>query len=166
MFPFKQTFPTPKERTPWVNTCEFIIVHHTWTGEWTIKWVLDGLYKRDDYASCHFVVDTNGDAYKIWDPKDILWHAGESEWKWKKDMNKYSMGIEIVWPLSDGWFTPQQKNTVKDLIQHLMASFNIKPENVLRHKDIAPNRKWDVSDTFWKVDTWSDYQNTLIKEAK
>lgn len=164
MFPFKQTFPKPKEHTQWVNTCEYIIVHHTGTGEWTIKWVLDGLYKRDDYASCHFVVDTNGDAYKIGDPKDILWHAGESSWKWKKDMNKYSVWIEIIWQLADGGFTAQQKNTVRELTQHLMAALNISPENVLRHKDIAPKRKVDVADSFWKVDSWADYQKSLIKK--
>ena len=149
MYPFKQTFPTPAEHTPWKNTCEYIIIHHTWTWEWTIKWVLDWLYKRDDYASCHFVIDTNGDAYKIWNPTDILWHAWESSWWKRKDMNKYSLWIEVIWPLSDGWFTSYQKVAVKKLIQHLMSAFKIPKENVLRHKDIAPKRKWDISDTFF-----------------
>lgn len=72
---FKQTFPTPSEHTQGVNTCEFIVLHHTATGEGTIKGVLDGLYRRADYASCHYTVDTNGDVYKIGEDKNILWHA-------------------------------------------------------------------------------------------
>lgn len=163
MFPFKDTFPTPKEHTTWINTCEYIILHHTATKEGTIKWVLDWLYKRDDFASCHFVVDVNGDAYKIGEPKDILWHAWVSEWKWKTNLNNYSVWIEIIGPLSDWGFTDAQRTTVFWLTQHLMAVLNIPKENVLRHKDIAPKRKTDVADSFWnnKYKTYQDYINTL-----
>lgn len=150
MFPFKQTFPTPVEHTKGINTCQYICLHHTGTKEWTIKGVLDGLYRRADYASCHFVVDANWDCYKIWDPKDILWHAGVSSW-WKlTDMNNHSIGIEVIWPLSDWWFTKEQKIMTKRLVQHLMWAFKIPMEHVLRHRDIAPKRKVDIADTFWK----------------
>lgn len=163
MFPFKSSFPTPEEHSNGVNSTEFIILHHTWTKEGTIKWVLDGLYKRQDFASCHFVVDTNWDAYKIGEPKDILWHAGESKWKWKKDLNKYSVGIEILWPLTNWWFTDAQRQTVYWLVCHLMSVLKIPKENVIRHKDIAPKRKTDVADSFWnnKYKTYAEYVNTL-----
>lgn len=162
-FPFKKTFPTPSEYSPWINTCEYIILHHTWTNEWTIQWVLNGLNKRLDYASCHFVVDINWDVYKIWDPKDILWHAWVSSWKWKTDINKYSVWIEIIWPLSDWWFTQEEKTSVFWLTQHLMAVLNIPKENVLRHKDIAPKRKTDIADSFWnwKYKSYIEYVNML-----
>ena len=162
-FPFKSTYPTPTECSSGINSCEFIILHHTGTQEGTIKWVLDWLYKRADYASCHFVVDVNWDAYKIGNPTDILWHAGESTWNWKKDLNKYSMGIEIIWPLKNGGFTQAQRTTVKWLISHLMKVYNIPKENVLTHKMIAPKRKVDVDDSFWnnKFKTYKDYQNSL-----
>lgn len=149
MFKFKQTFPRPNEFTAWVNTCEYIVLHHTWTGEWSEKGVIDWLYKRNDYASCHFLISTNGDAFKFGDPKDILWHAGESSWKWKKDMNKYSVGIEVIWPLMNGGFTSEEKLTLRKLVQHLMFALNIPKENVIRHKDIAPGRKIDPLDSLF-----------------
>lgn len=163
MFPFKKTFPSPDERSKGINTKQFIIVHHTATQEGTIKGVLDGLYRRPDYASCHFTVDTNGDAYKIGSPDDILWHAGESQWGKFVMMNNYSLGIEIIGPLTNGGFTDSQRKTVRDLIQHLMATFKIPRWNVLRHRDITSSRsskgelaqpgdisrKIDVADTFW-----------------
>jgi len=183
MYPFKATFPKPAEHTPGVNTCQYIILHHTGTKEGTIKGVLDGLYKRNDYASCHFVVDTNGDVYKIGDPKDILWHAGESKWGKLKDMNKYSVGIEIIGPLSDGGFTGEQKLAVRRLVQHLMAVLNIPFTNVLRHADLtwsgsensmlwdwkSKSRKVDIASTFffpWY--TWfKQFRETLVpKEQK
>lgn len=168
MFKFKETFPTPTECTKWVNTKQFIIVHHTGTKEWTIKWVLDGLYRRPDFASCHFVVDVNWESYKIGKPDDILWHAGVSSWGKLKDMNNYSLGIEVIWPMSNGSFTDSQRVEVRKLIQHLMAVFKIPKENVLRHRDIAPKRKTDIADTFWNATykTWADYQNSLIPKEQ
>lgn len=159
-YPFKATFST-NNKTKWVNTCQYIILHHTATWEGTLKGVINTLTKWA--VSCHFVVDTNWDAYKIGDPKDILWHAGVSEWKGKKMMNNYSVGIEIIGPLSDWGFTDEQRHTVYWLTQHLMSVLNIPKENVIRHKDISPWRKSDVADSFWnnKYKTYKDYQDTL-----
>lgn len=129
---------------------------------------MDGLYRRPDYASCHFAIDTNGDCYKIGDPKDILWHAGVSKWGKLTDMNNYSVGIELIGPLADGGFTSEQKLALRKLIQHLMFALNIPMTNVLRHKDIAPKRKVDPADTLWNGEylTFAQYCGTLKpKEA-
>lgn len=163
-YPFKGTFPTPKEHTKGVNKKKGVILHHTGTQENTIKGVLDGLYKRDDFASCHFVVDTNGDTYMIGTPDDILWHAGVSEWEGVKDCNNSYIGIEILGPLSNGGFTDDQRRAVRKLVQHLMAAYNIPKEEIIRHKDVAPGRKTDVADTFWGTGyrTYAEYQATFI----
>lgn len=160
---FKQTFPTPKECSKWTNKCKYIILHHTGTWDLTIKWVLDWLNRRDDYASCHFVIDVNWDIYKIWKPEDILWHCWESQWKWYKDMNRYSIWIEVIWPWEDKAFSFEQKVAVKTIIRHLMKVYWIPQYNVLRHKDIAPWRKTDIADSFWneKYKTWWEYQRSL-----
>lgn len=150
-----------KNITPWINTCEYIVTHHTWTWEWTIKGVLNTLTKGA--VSCHYIIDTTGDVYKIGEDKDILWHAWVSEWKWKKDLNKYSIWIEIVWPLPN-WFTDKQRATHKTLIKELCKTHWIPKENCIRHKDIAPKRKTDIADSFWNwiSKTWNDYINTLF----
>lgn len=163
MFKFKEKLST-KNKSQWVNTCEYIILHHTATKEWSIKGVINTLTGINwSQVSAHFLIDTNGDAYKIGDPKDILWHAWKSKWGKLTDMNKYSVGIEVIWPLSDWWFTSEQKLTVRKLIQHLMAVLNIPMTNVLRHKDIAPWRKVDIADTFWNKEyiSWNQYCWTL-----
>jgi len=146
---YKNIYPTPTERSQGINTREYIVLHHTGTQEGTIKWVLNWLAKRSDYASCHYVIDVNGDTYKIWNDTDILWHAWVSSWDGKNDMNKYSIGIEIIWPLSNGAFTPEQKESVKNLVKYLCDIHKISKENVVRHKDISPGRKTDPKDTLW-----------------
>lgn len=161
---YKQIFPTPKESTPGKNTCTYIVLHHTGTKEGTIKGVLDGLNKRDDFASCHYCVDTNGDIYKMGNDTDILWHAGVSSWKGVSDLNNYSIGIETIGPMSNGGFMDAQRQAAADLIRHLCATHGIGVENVLRHKDIAPTRKVDIADTFWNVTSpsWEDWKKTIF----
>jgi len=140
------------------NTCEYICLHHTASGYNTIKWVLNQLTVWP--VSCHFVVDTNGDIYRIWQLNQILWHAWVSAWDWKKDMNKYSIWIEIIWPLP--WFTDEQRKSVREICEFLMQSLNIPKENIIRHKDISPGRKTDVHDSFWNNEykTFKDYQDS------
>lgn len=150
---YKQTLST-KSKSTGTNTCEFIILHHTGTKENTIRWNLNYL-TTSGKASVHYIVDTNGDIYKIGNDTDILWHAGRSEWQGKTDLNKYSIGIEIIGPLSDWGFTDAQRSSVSDLVRDLASKYEIPKANVLRHKDIAPGRKWDVADTFWNWSFWS-----------
>lgn len=156
---YKQELKT-NNKSKWVNTREFIIVHHTWTKQGTIKWVLRTLTVWN--VSVHYVVDFNWDKYKIWNTTDILRHCWVSEWKGRKNMNFYSIWIEVVWWVWEV-FPREQRQAVRDLIQHLMQTFNIPKENVLRHKDIAPWRKTDISDTFWNhwFKSWKEYQDSL-----
>lgn len=156
---FKQTYPTPAEHSAGKNTCEFVIVHHTGTPAGTITGVLDGLYRRPDYASCHYVVDVNGDVYKIGNDTDILWHAGVSSWQGKSDMNRYSIGIEVIGIDS---FTDAQRTAVKRLVEELMQAHAIPRKNVLRHADIAPGRKTDINLAFCAPKTWAEWQTTLL----
>ena len=153
--------------TNWINTREYIVLHHTWTWEWTIKGVLNTLTKWK--VSCHYVISENGDLYKIWNTNQILWHAGISEWNWKKDMNNYSIWIEVIWPMKD-WFTKEQRVSLRKLVEHLMFKFNISNDKVIRHKDIAAGRKIDIDNRIFTLGwfkTFKDYQNSLIaKEYK
>ena len=168
---FKQILTT-SSKTAWVNTCEFVILHHTATRENTIKGVLNHL-TTSGKASCHYVIDTNGDIYKIGEDTDILWHAWVSAWAWKTDINRFSIGIETIGPLKDGGFTDAQRKSIEDLVKYLAGKYAIPEQNILRHKDIAPKRKWDIADTFWNnkhasFDAYrkSLYNNTPIMASK
>ena len=175
---FKKEYPSPDERTKGINKKEFIILHHTWTWEGTINWVLDWLYRRKDYASCHFVINTNGDTYKIWTPDDILWHAGESQWGKVVGLNSYSIGIEVIWPLVGNVFTSQERDAVRLLVRHLCNTYNIPHTKILRHMDITSVRagleqlarkgdkcrKVDIADTFWNkaYSSFDEYRRSIF----
>lgn len=161
---FKQTFPTPAEHSAGKNTCKYIVLHHTGTKEGTINGVLDGLNKRADYASCHYCVDTNGDVYKMGNDTDILWHAGVSSWNGLTDLNNHSIGIETIGPMSNGGFTDEQRKAVAELIKYLCDLHGLTADNVVRHKDIAPQRKVDIADTFWNgvSPSWADWKKSIF----
>ena len=147
----------------WNNTCEYIVLHNTWTWYDTLKWNIRVLlWETDRVVSCHYIIDTNWDIYKLADDKQITYHAWISEWDWKKDMNKYSIGIEIIWPLP--WFTNAQRKSVRELVTSLITDLKLPVNRIIRHKDIAPKRKNDVDDSFWSNEfkTFTDYQNSYI----
>lgn len=148
------------KKSPWINKKKYIIVHHT--GSFSYPWNLKYLSIDKNNVSVHYVVWQKGEVGKIWEHKDILRHAWMSEWQWDTDLNRLSIGIEIC---SDWFiFTEIQKKKVKELIQYIMKGEWIKKENVLRHVDIAPNRKRDVWPSFWNWEYWSwiEYQNSLV----
>ena len=142
------------------NTKTYIVLHHT-ASTAPAEDVAKYLAYNSAQASAHYVVGEAGEVYKIGEDDDILWHAGVSKWDGRTNLNKYSIGIEIN---SDGnFFTDAQRVAVKELIQELMLKHKIPHTNVIRHKDVAPRRKWDVGDQFWAKEfkSFKDYQESL-----
>lgn len=150
------------KKTPGTNTCEILVFHHTWPGSYEGN--LNYLATNKAQASAHYVAGQGGELGQIWKDTDILWHAGVSKWKWRTDINRFAIGIEIVWP----GFTDPQRQKVEELAIALIKKYGIKKENVVRHKDIAPGRKVDVDDSFWnnKFKSWDEYKNYLFSKIE
>jgi N-acetylmuramoyl-L-alanine amidase len=98
--------------------------------------------------------------YNIVDESRAAYQAGsDAGWKSDRSLNLTSIGIEIVnagWvagPNGKVWapFPAAQIDTLIPLIRDIMARNRIRPENVLGHSDIAPQRKQDPGVLFpWK----------------
>jgi len=148
----------------WINTCEYIVLHHTW-GSLSFNSQVNYLCNNKAQVSCHYVVGQWWEIAKISDDSKITWHAWVSEWDWKKSLNKYSIWIEIV---SD-WktYTNKQRDSVKELINYLRAKYSLSVEKIIRHKDIAPWRKIDVDDSFWNTQysTFDEYRRSFISKT-
>lgn len=75
-----------------------IVMHYTVLNfEDSVKVLTD---PKSSAASCHFLVDTNGDVYQMAPLECITNHAGESWWKGRHYVNPFSVGIEMV---NDGY---------------------------------------------------------------
>ncbi len=137
------------------SRAQFLIVHYTAGGFLgSLKWLTEGP------VSSHYLVnDSPPTIYGLVDENRRAYHAGVSYWKGNTQLNASSIGIEIVNPgskrMPDGeqWFDyPQEQiEAVVALIKKIVKEHNIKPERVLAHSDIAPQRKTDPGPQFpWK----------------
>ena len=102
-------------------------------------------------VSCHYLLDRKGQTLKMVNENKVAWHAGKSKWKKFTNLNKYSIGIELVNKGHDfGYerFTNLQIKRLIELCLKLKKKYKIKPSNIVGHSDIAPFRKKDPGEKF------------------
>jgi N-acetylmuramoyl-L-alanine amidase len=137
-----------------------LVLHHTAV---PLDASLDLL--RFGAVSSHYLVDTNGDVYRLVDERRVAWHAGLSWWRDARSLNATSIGIEIVNLDGNQYaYPPAQQAAVIALCREVIARHPaIEPRNVVAHSDIAPQRKNDPGTLFfWRalaaagVGLWSD----------
>ncbi len=118
---------------------KFLVLHYTAVD---FKTALELL---SDKVSVHYLIsDQPTKIFQLIDESKRAWHAGVSFWAGQTNLNDSSIGIEIV--NLDGNKNPypqEQIEAVMFLCQQIIARYNIAPDCVLGHSDIAPSRKDD-----------------------
>lgn len=112
-------------------------------------------------VSAHYLIDSQGKAYRLVDEQQAAWHAGASRWYGQPAINLTSIGIEIVNPgaqteadgsISYPPYSTAQIATLGRLLQGLVLRHQLRPENIVGHSDIAPQRKLDPGPRFpWRA---------------
>jgi N-acetylmuramoyl-L-alanine amidase len=127
----------------------FIILHYT--GMETAQQALQRLTDPESKVSAHYTIDEDGSVYGHVDEDRRAWHSGFSCWQDETDINAHSIGIEIVNPGHE-WgyrpFTGAQMKTLIPLCKEIMQRWDIEPESILAHSDVAPARKQDPGEYF------------------
>jgi len=72
----------------------YIILH--WTAGGPGHTSVDWCKNPESNVSYHFVICRNGDVVQMVSLDNVAWHAGKSEWKGQKDLNKNSIGIGLA----------------------------------------------------------------------
>ena len=105
-------------------------------------------------VSAHYVVDEQGQVFRLVPEESRAWHAGLSSWEGEGDVNSRAIGIEIVNGGHDfglPGFPDVQIDAVIALLTDILARNALKPSRVVAHSDIAPDRKADPGEKFpWK----------------
>ena len=127
---------------------KYLVMH--FTGMKSLPEVIDRLRDPAAEVSAHYLIDEDGNIYRMVDEGKRAWHAGTSSWQGERDMNSASIGIEIQ-NNGDKPFAAAQIDALIALSRDIMKRHNIAPENVVGHSDIAPDRKVDPGPHFpWR----------------
>ena len=128
---------------------KYVIIHYTGMKNQVIA--IKRLQSRVAKVSCHYLISKKGKIYQLVKDKDIAWHAGKSKWNNDINLNSKSIGIELVNTGKEAFPNDQIKSLIK-LLLVLKKKYNINPNFVLGHEDIAPKRKIDPGPKFpWKT---------------
>jgi N-acetylmuramoyl-L-alanine amidase len=178
---FKDNVWVLQESTPNQNDSQkellYIVIHYTagTKAENAISWLCNPASK----ASAHLVLDRDGSLTQLVSFNKCAYHAGASEYKELKGINKYSIGIEVVAagelkvvngkylthnnkiiPKEDVQeiegkyyhkFSEAQHEALKELIVVLKQNYPTLKE-VISHKDVCipRNRKQDCPDSLYR----------------
>jgi len=127
-------------------------------------------------VSCHFLITQNGTIYRFVEDNQVAWHAGKSFWGKYKNLNKNSIGIELVNKGHEFGYTNFRKQQLLSLIKvckNLIKKFKIKKQNIVGHSDIAPLRKMDPGERFpWgklgknKIGIWHNCKTKYLAKFR
>ena len=128
---------------------KFIIIHYTGMKKESDS--IKRLQSPRSKVSSHYLIKKNGEILTLVPDLYEAWHAGLSNWKNHKYLNKNSIGIEITNPgHQHGYknFSQKQISSLKKLLISLIKKFKIKKKYILGHSDISPDRKKDPGEKF------------------
>ena len=127
-------------------------------------------------VSSHYLINRKGKVYRLVRDEMIAWHAGKSLWANFRNLNKNSIGVELV---NRGHYFGYQNFTsmqIKSLIKIskiLIKKYNIKKKYIVGHSDVAPLRKNDPGEKFpwqklakFKIGIWHNYEKNFLKKTR
>ncbi len=98
-------------------------------------------------VSSHYLICSEGKVLQLVPEALRAWHAGQGSWAGCEDVNSHSIGIELD---NDGQspFAEPLMTSLEVLLKGILARWDIKPEGVIGHSDMAPGRKKDPGPLF------------------
>jgi N-acetylmuramoyl-L-alanine amidase len=128
---------------------DMLVLHYT--GMASAAAALDRLCDPVARVSAHYLVEENGEIWRLVSEGRRAFHAGHSYWAGETDLNHVSIGIEIVNPGHEWGYRPfpeEQMSAVEQLCCDLVSRYPIPPHRIVGHSDVAPDRKSDPGELF------------------
>lgn len=125
-----------------------VVIHYT--AMQSAKAALKTLCDPNNEVSAHYLIAEDGEVLSLVPEALRAWHAGAGHWGAVTDVNSRSIGIELA---NTGFapFAAAQMDALVDLLVGIKARWQIRPERVIGHSDMAPGRKIDPGPRFdWR----------------
>ncbi|WP_299150651.1 N-acetylmuramoyl-L-alanine amidase [uncultured Tateyamaria sp.] len=126
-------------------TPRFVVLHYTAMG--SAQAAIERLSDPACEVSAHYVICKTGAITQLVGEGARAWHAGAGEWRGLDDMNSRSIGIELD---NDGQgpFPEALMHSLETLLKPMLRAWDIPPDHVIGHSDMAPGRKLDPGPWF------------------
>ena len=157
-----------------IKNIKYLIFHYTGMNSETKA--INRLTNDKSKVSCHYFIKRNGLIILMVPEKYEAWHAGRSNWKKDKSLNKSSIGIEISNRGHEFGYQNFPKKQIRALVKlsnFLIKKYNIKKTRILGHSDIAADRKKDPGEKFpWeylsknKIGIWHKTSKSMLKKIR
>ncbi len=147
---YSPNFTTPARNK---KNIKYIVFHYTGMSSETKA--INRLTDDKSKVSCHYFIKKSGEIILMVPEIYEAWHAGISNWKKDRFLNRSSIGIEISNKGHRFGYENYSKKQILSLIKLsrlLIKKFKIKSSNIVGHSDIAFDRKVDPGEKFpWKL---------------
>ena len=153
---------------------KFVVIHYT--GMQSEREALHKLCSTKSRVSSHYLINRRGKVFRLVQDRNIAWHAGKSYWKKYRNLNKNSIGIELVNKGHRLGYTSFKKIQILNLINLcvlLKKKYKIKRRDFVGHSDIALDRKIDPGEKFpWKklakkkLGNWHNIKNHRLEQNR
>ena len=157
-----------------IKSVKYLIYHYT--GMRSESKAINRLTDGSSKVSCHYFIKRNGSIILMVPDLYEAWHAGKSNWKKDKLLNKKSIGVEISNKGHQFGYENYSKKQIKSLIKlskYLIKKYRIKKSNILGHSDVAFDRKKDPGEKFpWeylskkKIGFWHNIEENELKRLR
>lgn len=130
-------YRSPRNPERRIRASTSLIVLHT-----TEAPARSSLNKVSERGECHYCVTEDGTVYRIVDRDREAFHAGRSMWNGREDVDKFSIGIEVVGN-HDKAMPLAQLRSLRDLVRELKGMYSLSDDKVVPHSAVAygsPNR--------------------------
>jgi len=151
-----------------------IVIHYT--GMQSERESLKKLCDFRSKVSCHYLINQKGKIFRLVRDRNIAWHAGKSCWLKYRNLNKNSIGIELINKGHRFGYTNYTSKQISQLIilcNFLIKKYKISEKNIVGHSDIAPTRKIDPGEKFpWqllsknKIGVWHNLDKNILKKFR
>jgi LysM repeat protein len=140
-----------EEGHPLKNQQLNIILHHTaYTNDKTNSNEVRQQYMKKGNNSSHVVIEEDGSRTIYASPEQVAFHAGESKWKGRDNVNDFGIGVEFQGDTNKKPLTDAQIDSFIEYYKTINNKKHIPIASIITHQMIAPGRKPDITDKEYK----------------